>query len=51
MSDTPWMTNAFASGPCQPPRNRVTVTIDMMVMPAYSFRKNMPKRMPEYSVP
>ena len=42
---------ASAKGPCQPPKNSVTATIDMIVMPAYSLRKNMPNRMPEYSVP
>ena len=42
---------ASANGPIQPPKNSVTATMDMIVMPAYSLRKNMPKRMPEYSVP
>src|SRR3954453_3543155 len=37
-------------GPCQPPRNIVTATPEMMMMLMYSAMKNEPKRIPPNSV-
>src|SRR5512136_3088514 len=41
---------ALVNGPCQPPRNRVTVMAQTVIMLAYSAMKNMAYFMEEYSV-
>src|SRR6476660_6403264 len=38
------------NGAFQPPKNRVTVSAEMMNTLTYSAKKKKPKRMPEYSV-
>src|SRR6056297_3456250 len=37
-------------GPCQPPKNSVTIIAEVTTTPTYSPTKNMPNFMPEYSV-
>ncbi|MOA33666.1 hypothetical protein D3C78_1549800 [compost metagenome] len=38
------------NGPCQPPKNRVTSSAEIRMMPMYSPTKNMPHFMPAYSM-
>ena len=42
--------NPGRPGPSQPPKNSVTISAEMSVMPRYSPTRNMPDFMPEYSV-
>ena len=44
------VSNGHGNGAFQPPKNRVTVSADMMNTFTYSAKKKNPKRMPEYSV-
>ncbi|MNJ73985.1 hypothetical protein D3C77_708590 [compost metagenome] len=37
------------NGPCQPPKNSVVSSAEMVTMPMYSPTKNMPHFMPAYS--
>ena len=37
-------------GGSQPPRNRITASIETRIMLAYSARKNIANDMPEYSI-
>src|SRR3954453_1893370 len=42
--------HGHGNGAFQPPKNRVTVSAEMMNTLTYSAKKKNPKRMPEYSV-
>jgi hypothetical protein len=39
-----------SQGMCQPPKNKATQTMLVVIMPAYSPRKKSAKRIAEYSV-